>query len=490
MSTVEYVRPELTAILPKYQLLRDLLKGELAVKAAKTTYLPVPNVDVQETDERYKAYILRAVLYNVTARTLEGLTGQIFLRDPVTEVPTELEPLLENANGANITLTQMSKRSSRRALAYGRGGLFTDFPTMGRDITRAEINSGQVSAVINAYAPWDITNWYPIKLGTKVVLGMVVLREYEDSLDEFEIETKVRYRVLRLTSTGTLVEVWSKNQTDELAITEQYTLRGADGEALNELPFDFIGSDNNDSEIDEPPLYDMGSLNMAHYRNSADFEESCFMLGQPTPYFWGLTQQWVDDVLKGTVVLGSRAAVMLPEKGGGGLLQANPNTLAREAMQDKQEQMFALGAKLVKERRVERTATEAELESASENSVLSTVAKNVSQAYTKALQRAANYVGIDGSEIKFELNTNFDLTSMTAEELRIVLEGWATFDAIATTEMREAVRRSGLGNLPDAEYEAQIIKDQELKSKLNFNKVQQEADNRSTTATGVDSNGS
>jgi hypothetical protein len=57
-----------------------------------------------------------------------------------------------------------------------------------------------------------------------------------------------------------------------------------DGEAWNYIPFTFVGSVNNDETPDLPPLYDLAVLNVAHYRNSADYEESCYMVGQPTPY--------------------------------------------------------------------------------------------------------------------------------------------------------------------------------------------------------------
>lgn len=475
MPNVRYTREELEEVIPLYDVIRDVIAGQKAVKDKTVAYLPLPNNEVSAEDTRYLAYLQRAVFYNVTARTLEGLTGQVFLRDPVIEIPTDLEPMLEDANGNGINFTQLSKAAVSSVMAYGRGGLFTDFPVTDMEVTRANIRNGFIQPTINFYQPWDIINWRTTKIGAKNVLSLVVLREQQIIEKDFDIEVHEQYRVLRLVEIETgfvsFVEVWRKIEGEEglegeFAPIDRYVLLDSDGQPLNELPFDFIGAKNNDDQVDKPPLIDMANINIAHYRNSADYEESAFMVGQPTPYFSGVTKDWVDTVWKKQVILGSRSAVPLPERGTAGLIQAESNTMAFEAMEHKEKQMVAIGAKLVQERRIERTATETEIDSASENSTLSTVAKNVTTAFQKSLERAAAYVGKSNEEIKFELNTNFDLTSMTAEELRTVLEAWVA-DAVTTSEMREALRRSGLASLPDDDYESEVMENKTLKDALN-----------------------
>lgn len=493
MADVEFIRQELIKVMPKYQLIRDILEGELAVKAASVKYLPIPNNETEETSERYQAYLTRAVLYNATNRTVSGLVGQIFLRDPVVEIPDVLQIVNKDANAANMSLTQMAKMACNHVIAFGRGGLFTDFTGSNGESTRSEVLDGTVRPTINFYKPWNIINWKRTKIKSRNVLSLVVLLESKAVENQFKIEYEKRFRVLRLVPIDNddfivVVQIWSKEgDTTEFKVVESYTLADANGESLNELPFDFIGSKNNDDSVDDPPIYDLASLNIAHYRNSADFEESCFMLGQPTPFFAGLTEHWVENVMKGKVFLGSRAAVSLPEKGSAGLLQADPNTLARDAMDHKENLMYSLGAKLVQERVIEATATEIEIQNASENSVLSTAAKNVTTVFEKALQRAAVFIGASTEEVKFKLNTNFDLTSMTPDELRIVLEGWVNFNAFTTSEMREAVQRSGLATLALKEFETQILKDKKLKDALGMNETkegtQSGSDNRSTVGT-------
>ena len=79
MPRLGFVRPELSRMLARYELIRDCLIGSEAVKKRDRLYLPMPNESDQspENKARYKGYKARAVFYNFTARTLQGYIGQI-----------------------------------------------------------------------------------------------------------------------------------------------------------------------------------------------------------------------------------------------------------------------------------------------------------------------------------------------------------------------------------------------------------------------------
>ena len=199
----------------------------------------------------------------------------------------------------------------------------------------------------------------------------------------------------------------------------------------------------------------MASINVAHYRNSADYEESCFIVGQPTPVLTGLTEEWVKDVLKGTVAFGSRGGIPLPVGGDAKLLQATENTMIKEAMEAKERQMVALGAKLVEQKQVQRTAFEAKVEATSEGSTLSSTAKNVQAAYVWALKWCAKFVGVPDTAITFELNTDFDIARMTPEERAQAIKEWQG-GAITFEEMRAVLRKSGTATEEDEQAKTKI----------------------------------
>lgn len=458
MPNVAFVVEEVRKLQPQYELIRDCLEGERTVKAKNVKYLPMPNAEDQspENKKRYDAYVTRAVFYNVAQRTLDGLVGQIFMRDPVVEVPELLQPVVDDATGSGVSLAQLAQEAASFALPYSRCGLFVDYPDTEGPTSISDVQEGKVRPTLQVVAPWDAINHRVKSRGAKKLLSLVVFKEeYVEQDDGFETKTKTRYRVLRLVEDQYKVEIWTEKSAQKPA--QEFWPTDASGTHLDEIPFTFIGVKNNDAKPHTPAFYALCAVNMAHYRNSADYEESIFVLGQPTPYFAGLTEEWVTKVMGGGVALGSRGAVMLPEGGTAGLLQAEPNTMAKEGMEQKEAQMLALGAKLVEGSQVQRTATEANNDNTSEQSVLSSVAKNTAAAVKWALEKAALFVGAKG-EIEFKLNTEFDLVKMTPEERRQLISEWQA-GAIAFEEMRANLRRAGVATLDDAAAKSALEKE-------------------------------
>jgi hypothetical protein len=461
MPKIDFTREEVKEILPSYFLIRDCVKGEQAIKKAKDKYLPRPNAaDVSpENRKRFDAYVERAVFYNATQRTLCGLAGQIFTKEPIMEMPSLLEPVKVDADGGGVDLIQMAKRAVLHVLAYGRCGMLVDYPKTEKPATRAELQSGDIKPTIEVFAPWQIRNWRTITRGSKKLLSLVVLEEdYLDYVDKFESKKYQQWRVLELTDAGYCVSVWRKESGDfKMVEGPDYPL-DASGTPMQEILFNFIGSENNDEAVDLPPLYDIASLNIAHYRNSADYEESCFLVGQPTPVFSGLTEQWVKEVIKGTVTLGSRGAIPLPVGGAATLLQASENTMPIEAMREKEKQMIALGAKLVEQSQVMKTATEVSIDDVSEKSTLSSSAKNVTSIFEWALKKCAGLIGVSDKEIKFKLHTDFEISRMNAQDRAQLIAEWQA-GAIAFPEVREVLRKIGVASMDDKEAKAQIDKE-------------------------------
>lgn len=463
LPNVSFIRSEIREMLPIWDRIKDCLDGENAVKAKTTKYLPIPDAESGGTEEdpRYRNYIMRAVFYGVTARTLLGLLGQVFGRESVIELPPDLEVMLTDAEGTGTGIEQQAKRALGYCLSYGRGGLLADFPTTGGVVTRAQIDDGIMRPILRLYAPQDIINWRTKKVGAKTLLSLVVLRESIDVEDDgFETKTQTAYRVLRLTDDNVYtMQVYIVEDQSSTSGLKEYgevvTPRKADGSTFDQIPFVIFGPENNNPDVDSAPLDSLATLNIAHYRNSADYEDAVFIAGQPTPVFSGLTQEWVTTVLHGRVFLGSRKGIMLPKDGTAELLQAQPNMLPKEAMDTKEGQMRALGAKLVEDRSIRRTATEATQDEASETSILSSSTKNVSAAYRSALEWCMDFTPGGRQEFDFELNSDFDLSSMTPAERQQLISEWQA-EAITFSEMRRSLKRGRIAWLDDETAMAEI----------------------------------
>jgi len=459
---VEFVRRELLVFRDQYSLIDDCIAGEQRVKERRTTYLQLPgNMNDADHLARYNNYVSRAVFYGVAGRTLDGLVGRVFTRDAVAEVPTSLTPVLDDANGESVSFDQLTQKGVATVVAKGRAGLFVDYPRV-ESASRQQLNTGEIKPTIHLYQPQQITNWRKVRINGKDKLTLVVLMEqYTIEDDGFASKQAIQYRVLRLTGGIYTVELWRQTAGEArgFVLYENPTVPlNFQGKPYDELPFRFLGPRESSSDIEKPPMYDLCSLNIAHYRNSADYEESCFVTGQPTLWAAGLTQTWVKEVLGGKIGLGSRGIIMLPKDGTAGLLQTEPNSMPFEAMEHKEKQMVALGAKLVEQKSVQRTATEAGIDENAETSVLSSCARNVSKGMQWALQWCGYFVGAEEASIKYELNTDFDLNELDSAERAQLVKEWQA-EAITYGEMRDALRKAGVATLTDEEAQAALTKE-------------------------------
>lgn len=481
-DNIDHVLPEVTEAIKTWQLVRDVVNGERAIKE-RSGYLPyiMPEDKSDHNRNRNAAYLERAVFYGVTKRTLKGMVGQVVAKPAVLTVPELLDFMQDDVDGGAVSIDQQARQALSDCLAVGRLGLLTDYPMMapGQSASRKDLLEGKIRPSVQYYFAEQIINWrvQMIKGQRKLTL-VVLLEKYTAEDDGFKKEEKEQWRVLRLVNDEYVVQVYRKDESGSFVVVPELSSKPLDsaGKPFDEILFVIVGSDNNDPGIDDAPLADMASLNVAHYRNSADHEESVFIVGQPTPVMGGLTKEWVqevwndDDLMPGGVALGSRRPIPLPPNGFAELLQAAPNTLCFEAMKHKEEQMKALGAKLVEPKTGQRTLGEAQMDEASEASVLMSCANNVSSGYTRALAWAARFVGAKvTNDLSYKLNTDFEISRLTPDARRQLLSEWQG-GLLSFTEARSVLRRAGIATQEDVEAQEEIDaateKDLENQTKL------------------------
>jgi hypothetical protein len=403
-----------------WQQTRDAVKGSVAIKEKRARYLPVPDgetgsegaTNLRYANEehkgtgtlRYRNYIKRAVYTNFTGRTKNALVGAVFRKDPTIVVPAGLEYLIDDATGDGLSLNQLAKDELSNLLEVGRAGFLVDYPQADQGLSVEDVDLLDLRASIVPYTAEQIINWKLDAYGGRKLLTLIVLEEdYPDDDDEFGHEKKKQQRILRLSDEGYSQQIYR----DEMPYTEQFFPTKADGSKWFEIPFVFCGSKNNDASIDDAPLADIAEVNLAHYRNSADYEESCFITGQPTLFIThSLSAEQFAEYNPNGIKLGSRAGHVLGETGAATLVQAEANNIVREAMNSKLNEMVAIGARIVTDRGQNETAEGARIRFASENSVLGDVVNNLSEALFTCILWVGEFMGFDG-DTEFYLNTEF-----------------------------------------------------------------------------------
>lgn len=437
MPSIDHQRDEFTNALPIWEMVGAADEGAVTradrIKKGKE-FLIRPDESEKHKDasnKRFEKYCEGAVWYSITSRTLDGLQGQVFAKPPVIEIPESLKPMLSDMDGNGLTFEQQSKDTLRDVAKDGRKILITDYPKREADTTRQEINSGEVKPTIVEYAASQVINWRTEQRGSNIVLVLLVIA---DEMEEFSEEdpfkpTKMEvWRVFSLDAENKYtVEIYKKNDkadgsTEDFILVED-AIQPIDGSGnfFDYIPASCVGSSNNNWSIDKSPISSIATLNFSHWQNSAEYEEGIRACGNFTPWVSGIDENWWKNVLGGRIEMGPSGGIGLPENGEAGLLQAEANSVAFEAMQHKERQMVALGGKIVQDREVQRTLGEAEMENASETSILASIANNVEAAYRQQFADALKF--IEGGEpdldkFKIEFNRDYSVKSITEGMLR------------------------------------------------------------------------
>lgn len=385
-----------------------------------------------------------AILTNFTLRTRNALVGSVYRLPAEVVLPSELEYLLKDATGDMLTLEQLSQSLTADTIEVGRVGLLVDYPTTQDGLTEAQVEELALSARIKPYSAESIVNWAVEQVGSTARVSMVVLQEDVMQLGEdgFTWEDTIQYRVLRLID-GVYNQIVMNDEGDIVSVAEP---RQADGSTFDYIPFIFIGSENNDPSVDSAPLYDMSNINIGHLKNSADYEESVHITGQPTLMMSSAFS--ADDFAEANpngVKIGARAGHNLGQGGGAQLLQANPNQLADQAMLRKEQQAVMTGARLIMPQSGVETAEAARIRNSSENSVLSILVNNVEDGIRMALEICTAFMGGNPEEVVYELNKQFYDHKVDPQELMAMIQLWDR-QVIATKDLRSNIRRAGIVN--------------------------------------------
>lgn len=459
MADVTYQHSEYLKRLGDWALIDDACEGEKRVKSKRTEYLPKlnPSDTSQQNADRYEQYLKRATYYNATGRTKQGLVGSAFRKTPVLEIPESLTYVKDDIDGLGNSIYQQSQSVLASVISKGRHCLYVDYPSTSAEASRADLNEGSIKAIVVSIEASSVINWRTDRVGAVNKLTLVVISEQHEQVTEdgFGVETAGQYRVLKIEDGYYVVEIWRSNGK-KYELVEAYRPTDGSGNYWRTIPFIFVGSENNDITVDTPPLLDMATLNIAHYRNSADYEDSCFFVGQAQPVITGLTEEWRNYIEKSGLYIGSRSPLLLPEGGSFSFAQVAPNTLIKEAMDTKERQMIALGARLVEKGQAVKTATEAQAEQEVQHSVLSLAVSNVNEAYIVALSWLAQFMGAVSDSINYEINQDFTESSLDSQMLTALVGAWQS-GVLPSSDLWGQFRKYGV---IDPEKSDEDIKDE------------------------------
>lgn len=470
---VEYQHPEYAARVKQWKRCRDAANGEDAVHAAGVAYLPKLK---EQENEDYEAYKLRAGFYNATARTISGLIGMLFRKQPKLEVPDGIVDDLKDVDLKGKPFAMFAQDISEECMTVGRVGVLVDHavaPPSDIIVTKAVAANLGLRPMLQMYKTEEIINWKMDRVNNATVLSMVVLTEqyaypvgkgpvdqpFSPVSTEFKPVTELRYRVLDIdTAQGNSYRqrIFRKdrNGNDHLVETVYPLMNGF---PLPAIPFFFIGPDGIDICVETPPLMDLVNVNMGHYRVTATYEHGCHFTGLPTAWIAGYSNPTPEKETKSFYIGSTKAwvfgdpnakAAYLEFTGQG--LKALENNLDR-----KENQMAILGARmLAPEKAAAQTATTTAIHRTGENSALAGIGIAVSLALTKALMIFGNWADAKptAENTLFETNRDFMPITVDAQTLTAIVQAWQS-GAISFDTLWDLLQR---GDMTPADVDAAI----------------------------------
>ena len=441
------------ATAPLWRKVRDCIEGEDRVKHERERYLPMLTSQRESGDvyamESYANYLLRASLYAAASRTQEGLVGAVMRRAPSVEgIPdAQLQQLQDDAGPNFEGLDAIAMQQLNEVVSVGRYGLLVE---RGDDATQPPY-----LCIFKAedIVYWDCTDYGGRNLPTTIAIRQTYDVPKDGDLIGNETETHEQFLILRLGRASEHAyaqqveggEALASAPADDLVYWQEYwrtvdskgggvrsgqlelhsikvpTKNG--GRFWGEIPMDIVNASGGVTvNVEQPPMLGLVNVMLSHYRGSADLEWGRHMTAIPQPWVSGFQ---LEEGAK--LVVGCGYAWSSPEPGanaqylefsGAGLGQI------REGLKDKEQQMAVLGARMLEEQPATAEAMgTVRLRQAGERSVLTTMAQNVSEAMTRALQRwmAWQFPAYDDTAlaetIKYTLAADFDASRIDPAEL-------------------------------------------------------------------------
>jgi hypothetical protein len=398
---------------PVIKVCRDVAQGTAHMRAQRTEYMPKhPAEELANYESRLRA----APLFNAFARTTEGLTGMVFRDDPTLgeDVPQKINDLIENIDGQGTHLDVFAKTLFEDALEAGHAAIFVDAPivNVGRELTDEEERMLGVRPYWVHVKAEDIVNWRTARIGGRIVLTQVTLRQRVIEADgEFGEDAVTLYRVLRreVTDDGVHItlELWRQEKDDE-----QPQRQGAPLPITNvtEIPLVPIYTKRVDVLESRPPLLDLAYTNIAHWNVSADHVYALRLASLPILVLKGVDAD-------SEVPVGPNTALKLPSPDMDAKYAESAFDATAKQLDAFKTDMAALGLNMLQhETRRAETATANRLDKSEQDSALATAARSLQDALEGALAFTAEFMALDeGGSVT--VNRDFERLQLTAQDI-------------------------------------------------------------------------
>ncbi|WP_313349372.1 DUF4055 domain-containing protein [Paracoccus sp. (in: a-proteobacteria)] len=408
--------------LAEWQLMRDAMDGESAIKSRGKTHLPMPSSYAALPDggtEAYAAYVARASFPELLAPAVSGMVGVAHAKEIGIVVPEALKFLWENADGRGMPLEELHRQITRELLVAGRYGLLADAPEAGGE------------PYLAGYTAETIINWDE---------GLFVLDETGPVRVGYDWEKRVQFRVLS-------IEGGRYQQEVHAGVVPKLTGAAAPvasgGKALDFIPFAVASSIDQKPDIRTPPLIGVARAAKGAYQLDADYRHQLYWSGQETLVV-------INGEAPEAVGAGAVIAIQTAEGQQASVEYVSPSCSGIEAhkvaIDGKKQDAISAGAKLLEQQdRAQESGEARKLRFQADTATLQSVVRSSCGLLEKGLRFIAQIKGLAPDTVNVpvpEALLDATMTPADAEALmRVWLEGGISYQTFY-----EALQRGGLAS--------------------------------------------
>lgn len=417
----DYAHPDYLWYHQDWVMMRDCIAGERRIKEKRTLYLPNLDSNMSTT---YDDYLCRAVFTNMTARTVMGLVGTIFRRS--VKVDNVDRELLQNVSLDGLDFNLFTKKMAYEVCGVGRIGVLVDMPRDGG------------KAYLTEYVAENIVSWRTEVVDGRTVPVYILLREIQEKVSQIGDQVQggaetnrlvAQYRVLSLVDGVYRQHLYLEEEkvqqglagtfyTTELVFQETVTPT-RNGVPLNFIPFKIFGPLSPTFDVQKSPVSDICTLNVAHYRTSAQLEHGRFYTALPIYYV-----PVAAGSEKPEYSIGPSTVWEVPSGEKPGILEyfgtgLNSLTLS---LTEKEEHIAQLGGRImgIRPQATAESDNIYKMKQANEMSILLNITESISLGMTEVLKWYLNWQRVSTEGVRVRLNQDFKQLNIAARELRAI----------------------------------------------------------------------
>lgn len=447
-TTVDKLGPEVKALREACAKGRALMGGTRAMREAGKKYLPRFE---SESDDSYSARLGSSWLFNGYRKTVRDMSGRVFDKPmEFVEGPNRLTDWVENVDLAGRDLSTFAKSVFEDGLSGpGISWVMVDAPPREGTVTRAQAEARNLRPYLVHLTVEDILGW---RVGTiNAVPTITQLRIMEkvrepDPKDEFADLEVEQIRVLDLDGGRVRTRLFRKDKEATWAQYEDERL--SDMDRITVVPFYAARTGFWQAE---PVLDDLADVNIAHWQSQSDQRNILHFARVPILFASGRAED--DGPL--TISAGMATTASDPQaklewvEHSGQAIGAG-----RQDLKDLEFQMETHGLQLLAARPGAQSATGEALDAEKETSQLAMMADSLRDCFEQALSFMAAYAGEREASVSVEVNTDFGVNMMSAQELTVLLQAVQTGNLSRETFLTEMARRGMVR--PDLDVEAEL----------------------------------